>query len=77
MTIPVLVRLMFGNKAKFFFDIGPYFGYLIKKMEITEAFHEYPGGKSNHTDNFKRFDFGITTGQRFQKVLRVIPLLRK
>lgn len=62
LTIPLLVRLTFGKKINFFINAGPYIGYLIQQKNVIEAFGEYPKTETDNTDNFKRTDFGITTG---------------
>ena len=38
LTLPVLARLNFGSKAKFFINAGPYFGYLINNNWIDSRF---------------------------------------
>lgn len=62
LTIPILGRLTFGKKINIFVNAGPYIGYLIKQTDVTEAFGEHPKTETDNTDNFKRIDFGITTG---------------
>ena len=62
LTIPLLGRLTFGKKINFYINAGPYLGYLLNQKDITEAFGEYPKSELDNTDNFKRLDFGITSG---------------
>ena len=62
LTLPLLGKLTFGKKIKFYVNAGPYLGYLLKQKDITEAFNEYPKTESDNTDNFERLDFGVTTG---------------
>jgi len=62
LTIPILGRLTFGKKINFFVNAGPYIGYLIKQTDVVEAFGEFEKTKTDNTDNYKRTDFGITTG---------------
>ena len=62
LTLPLLGRLTFGKKINFYVNAGPYLGYLLKQKDITEAFGEYPKTEMDNTDNFKRLDFGITSG---------------
>ena len=62
LTIPILGRLTFGKKINFFVNAGPYIGYLIKQTDITEALGEHPKTETDNADNFKKTDFGITTG---------------
>ncbi len=35
--IPVLGRLTFGDRIRFFIDAGPYFGYLVRARALTEG----------------------------------------
>jgi hypothetical protein len=35
--IPVLVRLTFGDTIRFFFNAGPYLGYLVRARALTEG----------------------------------------
>jgi hypothetical protein len=35
--IPVLARLTFGRKIRFFVDAGPYFGYLVRAKALTRG----------------------------------------
>jgi len=37
-TIPVLARLNFGTKAKFFINAGPYIGYLLRPDWVDNSF---------------------------------------
>ncbi len=62
LTIPLLTRFNFGSKIKFFINAGPYFGYLIKNTNITEEFNEFPEYISENTDDYQKFDFGLTGG---------------
>jgi len=62
LTLPILARLTFGNKVKFFVNVGPYLGYLIKQTYVTDAINEFPKSKTDNTSNFKRIDLGLTTG---------------
>ena len=62
LTMPLLIRLTFGNKIRFFVNIGPYFGYLIIQTFETSAFNLFPKSISDNTDSFKRFDMGLTSG---------------
>ena len=62
LTMPLLIRLTFGNKIKFFVNIGPYFSYLINQTFDTSAFNLFPIFISDNTDSFKRFDMGLSSG---------------
>ncbi|MGZ5244678.1 MAG: porin family protein [Bacteroidia bacterium] len=68
-SIPILARLTFGKKVKFFINAGPYFSYLLawneshhfNAPEIREP--EYNASYYyNYTENFRRYDFGISSG---------------
>ena len=64
LTIPVLAKFSIGNKIKFFFNAGPHFGYLIAASaawDVPSQFSSVPP-ITDQTDNFKRFDIGLTTG---------------
>jgi hypothetical protein len=68
-TLPILGRLTFGDKVKFFVNAGPHFGLM---FENEKQFDEIISGDSrpnparnldfslNH--QFKRFDMGISAG---------------
>ena len=58
LTLPILARVSFGKKFKFFANIGPYFGFLINYAEKRYSFFL----EESNVDDFKRFDTGITGG---------------
>lgn len=62
LTLPVLARVSFGKKFKFFTNVGPYFGFLIKQTFVTEETDQFQGGTSDNTENDKRFDVGLSGG---------------
>jgi opacity protein-like surface antigen len=62
LIIPLLVRFTFFKRTNFFVNAGPYFGYLIKQRNFTEAFGEFPKEEIDNIDNYKRNDFGISAG---------------
>jgi len=62
LTLPILARVSFGKKFKFFANLGPYFGFLIKQTFVTEGTEQFPGGTSDNTENDKRFDAGLSGG---------------
>jgi hypothetical protein len=37
LEIPVLARVTFGDKLRFFLDLGPYAGYLVRGKAVTEG----------------------------------------
>jgi hypothetical protein len=62
LTIPLLTKLTFGNTTKFFADIGPSLGYLIKQTTVTDSFGQYPKKTIDETDLFKKIDIGLIYG---------------
>lgn len=61
MTLPILVRATFGDRGQFFVNAGPYFGYLIKRTNVSKG-DNIPTATDNQTSLTKRFDTGISTG---------------
>lgn len=61
LTFPILIRATFGKKIKYFANVGPYFGYLIKQTFASEG-DNIPTTTSDNTSLDKRFDTGISTG---------------
>lgn len=37
LEVPVMARVTFGNRLRFFFDLGPYAGYLIRGKAVTKG----------------------------------------
>ena len=62
LTLPVLAQLSFGKKFKFLFNVGPYFGFLIKQNSVNEGFGFPLNGTTDRTENYKRFDTGLSVG---------------
>ena len=62
LTMPILFRMTIGKKIKYFFNAGPYVGYLISQISVWEKSMYVPAKTENNTENFKRFDTGVTTG---------------
>lgn len=63
LTVPLLCRVTFGKKIKFFANAGPYAGVLVSQRIITETNSKnYPGTESNDIDDFVRMDYGISSG---------------
>ena len=63
-TLPLLLRLSFGKKNGFFINAGPYFGYLLKHIDIIKTTDlKY---KLNFTDWDHRFDCGFSAGLGFK-----------
>lgn len=71
LTIPLLVRAKFGRKMKYFFNAGPYLGYLLKETFVLRG-ENTPKTKIDNTSLNKRFDYGLSTGLGF-----VIPIKDK
>jgi len=64
-TLPVLARLSFGNKMKFFINTGPYVSFLAKQTYVHEAILELPEQKYDGTDAYQGIDFGLSSGLGF------------
>jgi hypothetical protein len=62
LTLPLLGRLDFGKRINFYVNVGPYLGYLLSSREITEASGDFPKSEIDDTDDYKKLDFGITSG---------------
>jgi hypothetical protein len=69
LTIPVLFHTTFGNKVKYFINVGTYIGYLISQSYIYKN-NLFP--PDNSTSQYKPFDFGISGGLGF-----IIPVKDK
>ena len=70
-TANILARglIGIGNNIKLFVNAGPFAGYLLKVKEISKADRPgyvngsyYSGSDRDITGNFKKIDYGITTG---------------
>lgn len=62
LTIPVLARISFGKRFKFFTNLGPYIGILLRQTTVIEEHTGFPGETTDDTHNFKRFDIGMSAG---------------
>ena len=69
LTAPILIRLTFGKKIKYFFNAGPYFGYLLKQTFVTKG-KNIPTSRIDNTFRDKRFDTGLSMGVGFYKPFR-------
>ena len=69
LTLPILVRATFGQKAHLFVNMGPYFGYLIKQSSVSEGDYILPVSSDN-TSYYSRFDAGLTAGIGFSIPIR-------
>ena len=62
LTMPILIQLSIGKKVNYFANVGPYWGYLFSVVSVWEESKSFSGGKETHTNSFKRFDLGISSG---------------
>jgi hypothetical protein len=58
-TIPILFRTTFGDKLKFFMDIGPFVGYLISQKNIYK--NDFYAPASTYSQ-YIPFDLGLSCG---------------
>jgi len=70
LTVPVLVRATFGNKLAYFFNAGPYFGFLLKQVEHIDGYHDSPETNDDHTDFYKGTETGLSVGLGLAYVLK-------
>ena len=61
-TLPVLARFSVGQKTKFYFNAGPYFGLLVKQMFTSKSSSWLPAISQDNTDDFKVLDIGVSAG---------------
>lgn len=62
LTFPLLGRISFGNKWRFFFNAGGYGGVFLKMTSIHRSEDDIIDTKSTSKDYFKRMDFGLSGG---------------
>ncbi len=66
LAIPVLFRahIMPDKKLRPFINAGPYFGFLMRQMNVQRAENgdNVDVTRTNNTDNFHAFDIGISGG---------------
>ena len=62
LVVPVLARVSFVKKIRFFLDAGTYLGILLKATEETDPFLGYPKSKTDYTKNLLRADVGLCVG---------------
>ncbi|HSY62385.1 MAG TPA: porin family protein [Cytophaga sp.] len=62
LTIPVLFRVSFGKKVKFFLNAGPYVSYLVNAEYKNIFGYNNPDGNYNETSYLHKMDAGITHG---------------
>ena len=63
LTIPILFRTTFGNKIKYFINVGTFIGYLISQKYIYKNDLFPP---NNASSQYKPFDFGLSCGLGFE-----------
>ncbi|MCX2738531.1 porin family protein [Pontibacter anaerobius] len=59
LVLPVLARVTYGNKAKFYINAGPYLGYLIQQVDKAKAVSSTTFSNIEH---YNRLDLGLTAG---------------
>ncbi len=64
LTLPILARIHFGKKKNYFFDAGPFIGYLLKETEVTTG-DNVAKITSDNTSYFSKFDAGVSIGLGF------------
>jgi hypothetical protein len=62
LVVPVFARVSFVKKIRFFMNVGPYLGILLKATEETDPANGFPKSKSDYTKNLKRVDVGLSVG---------------
>lgn len=60
--IPLLGSFTFGQKLRYFVNMGPYYGFLISAITETKNIEGHPDTKSEYTEYYKRSDWGISAG---------------
>lgn len=61
LTIPLLAKLSFGEKVRFFANTGPFLSYLLKS-EFQRTEYMNPGSDRETTQYSKRIDAGLVFG---------------
>lgn len=63
LTLPLLARATFGEKVKFFINVGPYISYLLAQRATSELSKVPVNAENNKSFNgIKDWDLGITGG---------------
>jgi hypothetical protein len=57
LVVPMLFKINLGQKSRTFFNVGPYFGYLLSGSIVLDG-QVY----TNQEVGYKKFDFGFTMG---------------
>src|SRR5690554_2721810 len=61
LTMPILARVTFGKRVKYFVNAGPYFGYVLKQNMVIKS-SIAPTRNEDGTSMSKRYDIGFSTG---------------
>lgn len=61
LNIPILGRANFGQKIKFFVQLGPYFGVKLGEAFVTKNSQGFQGAFHDNS-TLKKIDLGFTTG---------------
>ncbi len=59
LVVPMLVRAGFGRNVRFFANVGPYAGYLLKG---TSSIKDMEGFDDDTTDGLEQWDLGVCAG---------------
>jgi len=62
LDIPFLVRVSFGRNVRFFLNAGPYFGYLLRQIQLDDVENTTVNQPINRTSIAKKWDMGISAG---------------
>jgi len=62
LILPVLASYSTKGEIKEFFNVGPYFGYLISQKTISSSYDNYPTKTIDNSANTKKIDFGLSLG---------------
>lgn len=73
LSLPLMARLIFGNKHRFFINAGPYIAYLIGQADKGRI-NEGPKTTEHNIDNFKKIETGICGGAGVELSLKKIVL---
>jgi len=60
--VPVFAKVSIGESVAFFMNTGPFFGYLVRAMNHSSAFLNYPEIRSDIRMSFNYIDIGYSLG---------------
>ncbi len=72
LSFSALVGINVGNRVNYFFNAGPYLGYLLKQNATFEGVNGFFDDNLDNTNNYKRYGFGLLIGAGVE-----IPLSEK